>query len=82
MFEFVSWIIFSLAPIAALRWTNGCLCCCCCVLAGGALDEPPVFQLDSDPIAPGGGVCANNALLVWNGEGDNIKKKWEVLRDI
>jgi hypothetical protein len=46
------------------------------------LDEPPVFQLDSDPIAPGGGVCANNALLVWNGEGDNIKKKWEVLRDI
>jgi len=47
----VSWVIFSVATIAASRWTNWCLCCCCVSLCG-ALFEGCVVWLVSAPIAP------------------------------
>jgi hypothetical protein len=51
----VSWVIYLVAAIGALRWTNRCLCCGC-FSAGGALDEASVVQLDLYPIAPGWGA--------------------------
>jgi hypothetical protein len=55
-----SCVIFSVAIIAASRWTNWCLRCCC-VSPSGALLEAPVIQLDSTPIAPGGSVAGGVA---------------------
>jgi hypothetical protein len=51
-----SWDRFSLAAIAASRWTNCCLHGCC-VSTDGALDEAPVVWLDPDRIIAGLGVC-------------------------
>jgi len=55
VFKCVAWVIFSVATIAASRWTNHCLCCCC-VSPVGALVVVPVVRLDSAPIAPGWSV--------------------------
>jgi len=54
-FKCVSWLLFSVASIAASRWTNGCLHCCG-VLPSGALRETPVVRIDSASIAPGGSL--------------------------
>ena len=45
------WVIFLVAALATLRWTNMCLCCCC-ALAGGKLDEVAVIRLDWDLLPP------------------------------
>jgi hypothetical protein len=55
LFKWVSWVIFSVATIAASCWTNWCLRCCC-VSPSGTLLEVPVIRPDSTPIAPGGTV--------------------------
>ena len=55
-FKCALWVILLVATIAASRWTKWYLRCCC-ISAGGALDEVPVVQLDSDAIELGWGVC-------------------------
>jgi len=59
-FKCASWVMFSVATIAASRWTNWCLRCCW-VSPRGALREAPVVRLDSAPIAPGGSVSGSMA---------------------
>jgi len=45
-------VTFSVATIAAARWTNWCLRCCS-VSPGGPMVEAPVIRLDLAPITPG-----------------------------
>jgi len=56
IFECASWVIFSVAAIAVVRWPNWCLHYSY-LSAGGALDEAPVIRLHSNPIARGWGAC-------------------------
>jgi len=64
-----SWVVFSVATIAASQWTNWCLHCCC-VSPSGSLCAAPVVRLDSAPIAPGGSVsgamacCCRNVKII------------------
>jgi len=51
IFKWASWVIFSVAIVAALQWTKWCLRCCC-VTPGGAVFEAPVVRLHSAWIAP------------------------------
>jgi len=64
-FKCVSWVIFSVATIAACQWTNWCLHCCC-ASPSGALCEAPVVRLDSAPIAHGGSVSGAMACCCRN----------------
>ena len=65
-FECASWVIFVLATIALLRWTNWCLCCCCVSLSE-ELFKAPAVGLDLAQIASSGSVsgamvcCCRNA---------------------
>jgi len=80
VFKFVSLAIFSVAAIAASRWTNWCLHCCC-VSARGSLDEAAVVRLGSDWIPPGCGVYG--AMTCWCGKGEEDgNEKWKVRRNI
>jgi len=54
-FQCASCVMFSVATIAASRWTNWCLRFCW-VSPRGALREAPVVPLDSAPITPWGSV--------------------------
>jgi len=71
-----SWVIFSVATIAASWWTNCCLCCCC-VSPSSRGREVPVVRLDGAAITPGGShsgvVLATGpgnppAVQVWTGK--------------
>jgi len=53
---------------AALQWTNWCLCCGF-VPAGDTFDEAPVSQLNSDPLAPCGGI--RGAMICCFGKGED-----------
>jgi len=64
-FKGASWVIFSVATIAASRWTNWCRRCYC-VLPSGSLCEAPVVRLDSAPITPGGSVSGAMACCCRN----------------
>jgi len=77
----VSWVIFSVAALAASQWMN---CCpgCSCVSASEALDDEPVDLLDSNPLPPGWGVCVAMSGRCGIGEEDDHKKKWDVLKNI
>jgi len=55
LFIHASWVILSVATIAASQCTTWCLCCCC-VSQSSSLCEAPVVRLTSAPIAPGGSV--------------------------
>jgi len=64
-FKCASWVIVSVATIAASRWTNWCLHCCG-VSQSGSLCEAPVVRLDSARIAPGGSVSGAMACCCRN----------------
>jgi len=64
-FECASWVMCSVATIAASRWTNWCLRCYC-VSPSDALLEVPVVRLDSAPIAPGRSVSGAMACCCRN----------------
>jgi len=77
-----SWLIFSVATIAASRWPHWCLRCCC-VPMGGALFEVPVVPLNSAPTAPGCSIsgaitccCGMVMKLVMKSSG----KSWRLYR--
>jgi len=79
-FKCASWVIFWVAAIVALRWTNWCLRWWC-VSARGALDEAPIVRLDSDSTTPGWCVCGALTCCCENSE-ESDNEKWKVLRDI
>jgi hypothetical protein len=49
IFQWLSWVIFLLAALAASWWTDWCLSSCC-VPMSDVLDEEPANQLDLDPL--------------------------------
>ena len=55
IFKCASWVIFSVAGLAALRCTSRCLCCRC-VPVSDALDTTPIDLLVLDLLSPGWGV--------------------------
>jgi len=79
-FKSASWVIFSVAAIAASRWTNWFLRCCF-VSARGALDDAPVIRLTLYSITLGCCVSGARTCCCGKGEKDN-NKKWKVLRNI
>jgi len=81
IWECASWVIFSMAALAASLWTNWCLGCCG-VLLSGVLGELLIGRLDFDPLPACWGVCV--AMNCWYGkaEEDHNDKKWEVLRTV
>ena len=76
-----SWVISSLAALAASRWTNWCRCCCY-VPVSDAFDEVPIDQLNSDQLSLCWGICAAMICQCGMGEEDDSEKKWVVLKDI
>jgi hypothetical protein len=77
----VSWVIFLVAALAALWWTNWCLRSFC-VPESNILGVTPVDPPGSVLFSPGWGVCI--AMISWCGIGekDDHEKKWEALRNI
>jgi len=81
IFKCASWVMFSVATLAASQCTNWCLRRCC-VPWSDALNEAPVVSLDSDLLSPVWGVCVVMTCWCGKGEEDDNQKKWEVLRNI
>jgi len=81
IYKCASWVMFSVATMAASQWTIWCLHWCC-VPSSDALDEAPIVSLDSDLLSPVWGAGA--AMNCWCGkeEEDGNQKKWEVQRNI
>jgi len=75
IFKYASWVISSVATIAASRWMNWCLRCCC-VSLGGALFEEPVGWLDSASITPGCSISRPIISVVKWGE----RRSWKEVR--
>jgi len=76
-----SWVINWVAALAASRWTIWCLHCFC-VPANDTLQKAPINWHDSNLLSPCWGDCVGMICWSWIGEGNNNKKKWEVLRII
>jgi len=79
--ECASWVICSLAALAALRWTNLCLRSGCVPSISIFYVAPanrPVF----DPLSPGGSSCVSMMCWCGIGEEDDNERKWEALRTI
>ena len=81
IFKCASWVIFLVAALAVLRWTNCCLRSCC-VPESDILGATPVDPPGSVLFSPGWGVCVAMICLCRIGEEDDNKKKWKVLRNI
>jgi len=81
IFKCASWVIFLVATLAALRWTNCCLGSCC-VPESDVLGVTPFDPPGSVPFSPVWGVCV--AMICWCRirEEDDNENKWEVLRNI
>jgi len=76
-----SWVLFLVAALAALQWTDWCLCSCCGPMYD-VFDGAPVNQLELDPLGPGWGGFALMICWFGSGEEDDNEKEWEVLRTI
>ena len=80
-FKCVSWVIFSLASLAAWQWTNWCLWSRC-VPSSDVFNEEPVYGLASAPSPPGWGGCEPRICRCGIWEEDDNDNTWEVLRII
>jgi hypothetical protein len=81
IFICTSSVIFSMAVLALLWWTEWCLQWCS-LAASGELAKAPVTQLNSDLLTPFWGVCGALIHCCWKIEEDDDEKKGEVLRNI
>jgi len=81
IFQCASWVIFLVATLARLWWTNWCLHSCC-VPESDVLGIMPVDPPGSVPFSPGWGIWVAISCWCRIGEEDDNKKKWEVLRNI
>jgi hypothetical protein len=79
VYKSVSWAICSVAAIAALRWTNWCLCRSC-VPARVWLEEAPDIRLDLDWDTSGRAVFGSMTCCCRNSKEDD-NEKWTVLRN-
>jgi len=79
--KFASWVIFLVAALEALRWTNWWLRSCCLPMSD-EFDIVPGNPFESHLLSPGWGGCV--CMICWCGidEEDDNGKKWEVLRTI
>jgi len=75
-----SWVI-CLGAAFAVSWCTNWYLCRWCVQVGGVLDGAPVYRLNADLLAPCWGVCGTVVCWCGNGEEDDNKMKWEVLRN-